>query len=63
MKKTLLFAGVIALFSITTSCQKCATCTFNDPEKGTITAEVCSKGEAYNSAIKVYEDTDWTCAK
>lgn len=61
MKKTLLFAGVVAFFSLATSCQKCATCTYEDSEKGTLTSEVCSQGEAYNSAIKVHEDNGWTC--
>jgi hypothetical protein len=63
MKKTLLIAGVAAIFSLTTSCQKCATCTFKDAEKGTLTSEVCSQGDAYDSAIKVHEDNGWTCAK
>ena len=61
MKKTLLFAGVIAFFGLATSCQKCATCTFQDEEKGKLTSEVCSKGDAYDSAIKVHEDNGWTC--
>jgi len=63
MKKTLLFIGIAAFFGLTTSCQKCATCTFKDTKKGTLTTEVCSKGDSYDSAIKVYEDNGWSCAK
>jgi len=62
MKKSLLFLGVIAFFSLVTSCQKCATCTFDDAEKGKLTSEVCSKGAAYDSAIKVHEDNGWNCS-
>jgi hypothetical protein len=63
MKKTLLLLAVVALTAVTSSCQKCATCTIKDADKGTLTSEVCSKGDAYDAAIKVHEDNDWTCAK
>lgn len=62
MKKALILASAIALIGITSSCQKCATCTINDPERGTISNEVCSSGNAYESAIKVHEDNGWSCA-
>ena len=62
MKKSLFFAAGIAVLSLTTSCNKCATCTYNDPEKGTLTAEVCSNGHANTSAIEAYEENDWNCA-
>ncbi len=61
MKKKVLFLASIAILAFTISCQKCATCTFNDPEKGTLTTEVCSSGHSYDSAIKVYEDNEWSC--
>ena len=62
MKKAIILSSVIALMGITSSCKKCATCTFNDPEKGKISSEVCSSGNAYESAIKVHEDNGWSCA-
>ncbi|MGB0391110.1 MAG: hypothetical protein ACPGRC_07100 [Salibacteraceae bacterium] len=62
MKRSLLFAAGIALLSITTSCDKCATCTYNDPEKGQLTNEVCSNGHSYTTAIEVHEDNGWSCA-
>ena len=61
MKKALILSSAIALIGITSSCQKCATCTINDPEEGKITNEVCNSGNAYESAIKVYEDNGYTC--
>lgn len=61
MKKIIILASAIAFIGITTSCEKCATCTINDPERGLMTNEVCSNGNSYDSAIKVYEDTGWEC--
>ena len=63
MKNIILFFGSIAILALSTSCEKCATCTFNDPELGKLSTEVCSSSHSYNSAIKVYEDNGWTCAK
>lgn len=62
MKKTILFLGVIAIASVTSSCQKCATCTYNDAEKGVLTNEVCSSGNSYKTAIEVHEDNGWSCS-
>ncbi len=61
MKKTIILASAIALIGITSSCEKCATCTINDPDQGKMTTEVCSNGNAYQSAIKVHEDNGWEC--
>ncbi|MFT4752585.1 MAG: hypothetical protein ACI85Q_000117 [Salibacteraceae bacterium] len=62
MKKTILLSAVVAFLGLTTSCEKCATCTFNDPVKGTLTNEVCTNGHAYDNAIEVHEDNGWSCA-
>ncbi len=62
MKKALILASAIALVAVTSSCQKCATCTINDPEAGKISNEICNSGNAYESAIKVHEDNGWNCA-
>jgi hypothetical protein len=62
MKKNILFLGVIVIASITSSCQKCSTCTYNDAEKGVITSEVCNTGNAYKTAIEVHEDNGWSCS-
>lgn len=63
MKNKILFIGTIAILAITTGCKKCATCTYNDPDKGELSTEVCSSGHAYDSAIEVYENNGWSCAK
>ena len=63
MKKIILFFGTVSIIALSTSCKKCATCTFNDPIQGKLSTEVCSSGHSYDSAIKVYEDNGWTCAK
>ena len=61
MKNKILFFGAVAILALTTSCEKCATCTYNDPTQGKLSTEVCSSGDSYDSAIKVYEDNGWTC--
>ena len=63
MKKILVAGSVILLSIIGTSCKKCATCTYNDPVKGQLETEVCSSGNAYQSAIDLYEEQNWTCAE
>tara|TARA_B110000879_G_scaffold36803_1_gene51171 strand:+ start:12861 stop:13061 length:201 start_codon:yes stop_codon:yes gene_type:complete len=63
MKKLLfLFAmGSIISFS---SCKKCSTCTFNDPEKGELESkDVCQKGKQYNHVLDMYDRSGWTCTK
>ena len=62
MKKTIVLSAVVAILGITTSCEKCATCTFNDPVKGQLTNEVCSSEHAYETAIATHEDNGWNCA-
>ena len=63
MKNIILFFGTITVLALSTSCKKCATCTYNDPELGKLSAEVCSSGQPYKSAIKVYEDNGWSCSE
>ncbi|MGY8952730.1 MAG: hypothetical protein ACKVJP_05125, partial [Flavobacteriales bacterium] len=53
---------LICLF-ILNSCKKCSICTFEDPQKGTITSDdVCQKGNAYDQTMKQYKD-GWSCQK
>lgn len=61
MKKTLLLIGVVVSIGLT-SCEKCAKCTFVDPEKGKLENEVCDTSHGYEAAVKVYEDNGWECA-
>ena len=50
-----------ALFGLN-SCKKCSTCTYEDPERGTLTSEdVCQKGKAYKHTIEQYENNGWSC--
>jgi hypothetical protein len=63
MKKILLAGSIVMLSLLGTSCKKCATCTYNDPEEGKLETEVCSSGHAYESAIQFYEDQNWVCAE
>jgi hypothetical protein len=62
MRKSLFLAVGITIIGLASSCDKCATCTFNDPEQGKLTNEVCSNGHAYTTAIEVHEDNGWDCA-
>ena len=62
--KRLAIASIIVIGSgIFASCEKCATCTFNDPEEGVIRDEFCDKGHRYDSALKAYEDNNWSCSE
>jgi hypothetical protein len=62
MKKVLIFGALLYLGVSVSSCKKCSTCTFNDPEKGTITSEdVCQKGKQYRRTLDIYEKNGWAC--
>ena len=63
MKNKILLFGAFAVIVLSSSCKKCATCTYNDPTQGKLSTEVCSSSNSYETAIKVYEDNGWTCAK
>lgn len=62
MKRSLILLAGVVLLGVTSACDKCATCTYNDPVQGKLTNEVCSNGHAYTTAIEVHEDNGWTCA-
>ncbi|HBH05897.1 MAG TPA: hypothetical protein DDX92_04765 [Flavobacteriales bacterium] len=60
MRYLITIAGIMAILS-STSCKKCTTCTFDDPERGKLSSEVCGKGNIYQSGIDTHEDNGWTC--
>lgn len=64
MKKIIISTFVlVSLFSFS-SCEKCSTCTFQDPSRGELVSEdVCQKGKAYDQAMKQYDERGWTCVK
>jgi hypothetical protein len=63
MKRITIAAAVLLVSGMFASCEKCATCSFNDPDLGTITDEFCDKGHRYDSTLEAYEANDWTCTE
>ena len=55
------------LAALSTSCQKCATCTTTSDDPATfgepITQEVCERGRNYDDMIIIYERGAWTCTE
>ena len=62
MKKIFTILAAVAVVASLSSCKKCATCTFNDEEQGTLTEEFCNKGHQFDSALDAYEDNGWNCS-
>ena len=61
MKKLGILFSAIALIALSTSCERCATCTFNDPDSGLITDDFCNKGRTFEDQKEVHEDNGWSC--
>ena len=62
--KKFFFLLIAAAFTVSiSSCEKCATCTYNDPEDGLITSDFCSKGRAYEDQKAIHEDQGWSCTE
>ncbi|MCH9823372.1 hypothetical protein N8085_02730 [Salibacteraceae bacterium] len=63
MKKLLFLFAVGSLVSLS-SCEKCSTCTFNDPEQGELVSDdVCQKGKQYDHVLEMYDRNGWTCTE
>ncbi|UTW64492.1 hypothetical protein KFE98_10230 [bacterium SCSIO 12741] len=63
MKKLMLLA-VMAMSLGMISCEKCSTCTYQDPNRGTLTSEeVCGKSRQYDQIMEQYDENGWSCTK
>ena len=63
MKKLFfLFLAVAFTFSLS-SCERCATCTYNDPADGQIVSDFCSKGRAFEDQKQIHEEQGWSCSE
>lgn len=64
MKKVILSLVVVGAALAFSSCKKCSTCTYKDPQRGTLTSEdVCQKGKAYKHSIDYYKERGWSCTE
>ena len=67
MKKILfpvfLFAFILSGIIFFSSCEKCATCTYDDPINGKDTSDCCGKGNTYKSCRSAHEKNGWKCVE
>ncbi len=62
--KKILFLVAISTITLLSSCEKCSTCTFDDPERGELVSEdVCQKGRQYDDVLEMYDRNGWTCTE
>lgn len=65
MKKIISFIFVFSLFfavvSMSFSCKRCASCTFDDPAFGQDTSDFCGKGNSYKDQLDRHEKSGWKC--
>jgi hypothetical protein len=63
MKKIIGIAAVFVAVLGFTSCEQCATCTFNDPDRGQLTEDFCDRGKVYDDTMETYDDAGWDCVE
>lgn len=64
MKRIVVLALVVSGMVGFSSCEKCSTCTFEDPVQGTLKSEdVCQKGQAYDHMLEQYKQNGWSCTQ
>ncbi len=64
MKKLLLVLAIGMVSTAFTSCNKCSTCTFDDPVQGQLVSEdVCQKGRQYQDVLEMYDRNGWECTE
>ena len=66
MKRLFTLLGISAALMLTSSCEKCATCTSvsDDPLTAgeTLTDEICGIGRDYDDQVTIYERANWDCS-
>jgi hypothetical protein len=61
--KNIVVAGFVLTVSWgLVSCKKCATCTYQDSDRGVLKSEeVCQKGKQYRRTLEMYDKNGWSC--
>ena len=63
MKKSLFVLFALGAGLALSSCEKCATCTFDDPVDGELTSEFCNKSHAFTNNWDNHVESGWECVE
>ncbi len=54
-------AVFITIVSLSISCKKCSTCTYDDKVLGVDSSEFCGRGNTYKNQVEQHEKNGWKC--